>query len=147
MRDKGFTLIEMIIVIAIMTILMYIGLMSFQSITLKTRVENDTKRIYGVDTMARQLTFACKDVLELKFENDNVTSYDGSGTRILELTSELESDFSMSDNITFRGGFIATGGLIKSTNTANANATYDCIEFAKTRIRMGRMESGVCKTK
>jgi len=176
MNNRGITLIELLIVIAVIGILVIALSFSFQGWMGKYRVETQIKTIH-VDLMnarARAMTrnrfyFAdfptATSYRLIEDTNDNSVSEPGAGDNLLQTfpkTVEYVINWDGGGTISFNKiGTItfpamdpdnpctAGGpGLISLTSTVNPD--YDCICVEQTHIRMGRMNDpnpGFCNEK
>jgi len=161
-RRGGFTLIEVIIAIAILGIVVMIGVSNFQGMMEKYRVEGETKQMFAdlMDARARamqrnrgfivQINSSGIDSKDYKtYEDTNPAATDGNG--LLEPTldklvaSATMTDVIVTDNIaslplTFnfdRNRIASVTGFTRFDSTT-VRPDYDCITVKATRIKMGR---------
>ena len=168
-NNRGFTLVEVMTVLAIIGCLAIVLGFSFQGWLAKYKVEDETKRFYAdlSDVRARAMQKKRVTFVDLTaatryrtFE-DSVPAPDGDGT--LNAGDLLVSDSGMTwpgglpypiDNPTLGG---VTQIAFDKEGLANIPVTiwltsglspdYDCIRITTTRIRMGRFNGGNCQEK
>jgi prepilin-type N-terminal cleavage/methylation domain-containing protein len=144
MNMRGFTLIEMVLAVAIMAILTTIGTFSFGQYQRKSLVENQTRRLY-VDIVAlrsqalfekRPRTLRLAPASYALYSSDVVTGAPAS-------TTVLNSPVTLSGaaDVTYD-----TSGMTSSTQTicaAAANAApVDSVVIYPTSIRLGKLNQG-----
>ena len=153
MNKKGFTLIELMVVIAIVAMLATLALTGYHSTREKVKVENEIKALYGNLQNAKMRAFAEKRMWGLVWSSVPFTSY------------EMRYDTDGDDDITDSGGYNSTGTVsdlqypINRTTSLNyvtfkasglsnnelsfyvdsaPDAEYDCVKVTQTRIKMGK---------
>jgi len=162
---NGFTLIELMVVIAIVAILLGMGIASYNNWKKKYDIENDTKRIFSALTEARIKTFSEKRVygitwsenpfkrFELRYDTDNdgdITDNPGS-EKISEITLKGSSF------IGSIGGFkkyvkFSKEGIAKNLGNIRASnldiiPEYNCVNISRTRIKMGQWNGSDCEVR
>jgi len=137
--NKGFSLIEMMIVLAILIILGLLVLNNFRGLTKVHSIETDTKRIHAFAQKKRMTAFSKKIDLFL--------SISGNGTKLCETVENvcitLDNTFSSSGviGITDRGTY-TTGNI--HIATVEPDAAYSCVVFSATRARLGKWDGTNC---
>lgn len=158
--EKGFSLVELVIVIAIIGILLSIGTIAFNDWTKKYNIEKQTKELFSVINDARLRSIHSKKrhgivlnpsqyvMRNYSSENENRLA----GRTILTKTVQyplmknsgggtLAGDLFIFDT----RGFIDNGvGITILVNPANSGAAQDCIVLSEGRTNMGKLSNGVC---
>ncbi len=147
MSERGFTLVEMLMVIAIIGILTTIGTFQFSSYQKKSAIDSQTRIMYG-------------DLMELRnkalFEKSNrlfrlksTTSYalyaseDGTATPLETKTLKMPITWNGTADIIFD-----TRGMLKDLSNkticvVEENASpVDSIVVSATRIQLGKLDEG-----
>lgn len=154
----GFSLMEILIVLSILTFLLTMAGTSYLRWTAKARVEDDTKRIYmdlmGARARALQQSRAAFVTMDgpgrlYRTYLDTSPAPDGNG--ILEIAedrriTEGRTSYPFTPfgtTIRFRRDGIAQDtGTIRMDSPVDSD--YDCITIQTTRIKMGRFVAGTC---
>jgi len=154
----GFTLIELIVVVAILSIFTGAALMNFASYKTKRDIENDIKQLYADLLKARAMAVTGVRSVQVVFSDADSKSYtlltdineDGEFkdkgeiyTASLKLDVFWNGDPAKGSNITF-----SSKGLPNSNGTFSINgsgAEYNCITVFSTRINLGRLAGGECE--
>jgi len=158
---RGFTLLEIMIVIAILGILAVIGVTNFSGLNEKYKVEAETKQFYAdlMDARGRAMQrdrwfFVRITPTGYMTYEDSSPAPDGNGvfdndalvTSVAVrhgITTVLNGG---GQNFRFnRNGIADDNGTISFTSTAQPD--YDCITINPTRIKMGQYVGGVCVEK
>lgn len=152
---RGITLVEMVVVIAIMTILIALATIAFNDYQVKYAVENEIKTLYSDIMGARMhamnenrpysVNFYAKsyktkaDLDIVKYSKD--VKY-GLAFNLQDSDGNLHSDIWFDNRgIVFIGNNPAPNDDdVKNFVRVNVNTSseYDCIEVKSTRIKMGR---------
>lgn len=146
MKQDGFTLIEMLIVIAIAAIIMAIATINFGTWTAKSNIEGEIREMYADLMTARARAIDTNRTHSVAFSGVQYTITDDTGAVIIRKT--------MKNPITVAGGALSfdNRGLASITSPAaitisltnNAGAVFDCIIIEQTRMNMGIMSGGAC---
>lgn len=150
----GFTLVEILIAIAILGILVIISVDDFRGLMEKYKVEAETKQLYADLMDARGRAMQRNRVFFVWIGTNNYNTYedtspapDGDGS--LQSTDTLVASTGVShqivtDNIAAaplnfqfnRNGIASVSGFIRFSSTVLPE--YDCITIKATRIKMGK---------
>ena len=170
MKQNGFSILEVLIVIAIAGILAGLGLANMQGLMRKQTVGNQTRRIQSDLMDVRFMAMNKNRTHFVTLSAGGYTAYDdtspapngddtltvGSDTVVLRLSESLNlstvkpSDFvSISWNGSSQINFNARG-LSTSPNTtvciySDVNPVYDCVKVSSTRVLLGKLSvQGSC---
>jgi prepilin-type N-terminal cleavage/methylation domain-containing protein len=170
MKQKGFSIIEMLVVIAIAGILAGLSVASISGLSRKYNVDNEVRGIYS-DLMNVRIMAMNKNRYHLIYlattgytaYDDNSPAPDGDGTvtigsdtvvltsnRALNLSTVKSRDFypidwNVTNPIVFNSrGLCTTSGTICVFSTVKP--LYDCIVLSDARIRLGKIisQTGGC---
>jgi len=159
MKNKGFTLIELIIVITIITIISAIAIPTYRRWMKKVSIENDTKMIFALLSEARARAFAEKRACGIIF--------DGATIRLrcdTDADDDINDETTDINSATIKNAFIQnlSSGVLytkfdkdgTASITGNIHAedistdpTYSCINISRTRIKMGKWDGSTCQVK
>ncbi len=163
MKQKGFSLVEVLVVIAIAGILAGLSVANFSGLTKKYNVDNEVRMIYSdlsnvrIMAMNKNRThFVVLSSFGYIGYDDNSPAPDGDGTltvgsdtvvmasnRMLNLGTQKTKDFysiawNGTNPISFNSrGICTTPGTICVYSTVQP--LYDCVSIAATRIRLGKL--------
>jgi prepilin-type N-terminal cleavage/methylation domain-containing protein len=159
MKKKGFTLIEICIVIVITGILAGLAFVNFSGLSNKYSLENQVREMYS-DLMNTRLMAMNKNRSHfMVLAAGNYTVYDdtspapnGDGTLTIGSDTQVVAAKILKNQITWSGGSqieFGSRGLSRSQKTVCVYSTlkprYDCIKVSWTRIIMGKLTTqGVC---
>ncbi|MGQ9745070.1 MAG: GspH/FimT family pseudopilin [Dissulfurimicrobium sp.] len=148
---RGFTLIELMVVIAIMAILASIAVLGFSRWSANYGIEKATKEIYAALMKARNdanntnttylVTFSAHEV-QAGPDADGDAAIDGTPVTMNYPNYTINAMTPISFD---RRGLTADNQTITVTSAmAGLNPAVDCIIVSTTRINMGKMTGGNC---
>lgn len=153
-QENGFTVIELVIVVGILSILLVIAALLMRNMLGKARVEEETKRMYTDFTDARtramnrnrvQFAIVTPAANQYQIWEDTNPGPDGDGSQTAADT--LLSQVIITDQLVSVLGTITfdTRGLISPQNGTihivnNFGSTFDCIAISTTKMRLGRWD-------
>ncbi len=148
----GFTLLEIMIVIAIVGIVVTIAVSNFRGMMEKYRVEDETKQMFAHLMEARGRAMQRNRVFFVKISADGYKTFEDTnpapdGNNNLEVGSDMQvasvtakhpiiSTGGLSDFRFNRNGIASVAGSIRISSTTQPD--YDCITVNATRIKMGQ---------
>jgi prepilin-type N-terminal cleavage/methylation domain-containing protein len=150
---RGFTLVEIMITLAILGILVVIAVSDFRGLNEKYKVEAETKQLYAdlMDARGRAMQRNRASLVQIN-GNDYQTYEDTSpapdGDESLQNTDTLITNAKVLHSIAAgniavplsfnfnRNGIASVTGFIRFSSTAIPD--YDCIWIRATRIKMGQ---------
>lgn len=168
MNQRGFSLIELVVVLVIMGILFSIVAINFSAWTRKAQMEKQAREFLSDLNTARSESVFRKRTNSIVINgsatgyafrrysslNENLTS---GGTQVF--TKSTGYQFSMEDGSSAAGqniqfdmrGFAATPSDTDTIririNPINSGAAFDCVVIATSRINIGKMEGASCVQK
>lgn len=159
-NSKGFSLIELITVMAIMGILLSIVSLNFSSWQRKSQIERETRELYADINAARtesifrktrhRFTFQPNSYIYKRYSSENEPYT--AGTEILsrnvtyQLTRETGGDIS-DYSIEFDARGLVTGqnfsspNLTLRVNPVSSGAMFDCLIIHVARTNLGKMNN------
>lgn len=169
-NSKGFNIVELLIVIAIMGLLAATAAPGLTNLARKNRIENFTRRIYSdlmntrVMAMDRNMmhfvNFGANQYTIYADTNENQTLNTSADTQVLSRSGPDLKPFTFSSGAAVRetitqdlGGTVefnargfakgsgaASGAICVGHTTLKARSSLNCIVVNATRIRMGRID-------
>lgn len=160
-RRGGFTLVEIMIVIAIVGIVALIAASNFRGMMDKYRVEDETKLMFADLMDARGRAMQRNRVFFVQITTDGYNTFEdtnpapdgnssleGSDTRVASVTVKhpITTTGGLSDFRFNRNGIASVTGSIRFTvTTSTTQPDYDCITVRETRIKMGKWNGTACQ--
>lgn len=165
-RRDGFTLVEMLIAVAILTIIATMAITSFQRLSEQYKVEAETKQMYANLMEARGRAMQRSRAHFVRISTGGYTTYDDSSpfpdgngefnggldNQVASVTVQHPINIRLAGgatDFTFdRNGIASPTGYLWFSSAANTD--YDCITIRATRIKMGKYNAtgpGTCVEK
>jgi prepilin-type N-terminal cleavage/methylation domain-containing protein len=148
---KGVTLIELMVVIAIISILIGISFPLFSSWMKKYSLESDTQKIYATLTQYRQRAFAEKKVFTIQFSGSNqsgdtlvVTDQDNVTYETISLKNTFSFKGTTQNYVTCSKRGTYSGSSLYSTSNI-PDAQYNCISVDNLNVKMGKWNGSDCE--
>lgn len=157
--EKGFTLVEALIVVAIIGVMAMIAVPNFKRIAEAMRVEEETKRVYVDITGARSRAVITKRSAFVDFSaganrvrtfEDTDPAPNGNGA-LSAAADHLLANNALTHSVDRAGlggattitfdpdGVTTANGFFRLLSPVNAD--YDCVRVEPTRIRLGKYDS------
>lgn len=159
-ESKGFTLLELVVTVAIIALLLSIATLLYSQLNMKYQVESTIKEIYGTMIKMRNdaalsntphlVLFNANQVLAGRDADDNGAI---DGAPISTINTGFTVNCGIPPAIAACAGFTVTfnrRGIPNNLQTvslaipANVPSSLNCISIAVTRINIGRFEGGNC---
>ena len=159
----GFTLVEILVAIAVLTILLTMAVTTFRGLDEKFKVETETKQLYTDLMEGRARASQRYRVVFVRISGsgygtyeDTNTAPDGNGSletaldaRIANVTVRHTISTNLTGGVTAfefdRNGVATVSGDIRFASTEKPD--YDCVTIKPTRIKMGQYSGGACVEK
>ena len=151
MRERGFTLVEMVVVIAIMVILMAMATMQFSRMTRKSQIESQVRTLYADLMNARSEALLQKVDRSVKWTGTQFLVYPNSSATdpplrqtTLKYGVTTDIDFVSFDS---RGvASLSSPPMAVCVEPAGNPAAVDSIIIDRTMIQMGKWNGGACSS-
>lgn len=157
--ESGFTLVEVMIVVALIGLVVVLAMNGYQAWAQRYRVENDVKEMFAglMDARAsamqkKRVHFVTMTATGYGIYEDTNPAPDGDGVltaadtfvrRGAPRSSIISSPAAISF---FRDGTVSiSDGYIRLSSPVAAD--YDCIHLGKTRVKIGRFNGAACVEK
>lgn len=164
-KENGFTLVEVVVVVAIGLLLMAWGVPSYSTWKKKHDIENEMVQLYGDLQYARLNAYTGRAVsgvwwgggglsiatYEIRTDTNSNGNINDSGTDTrLGNPVVLKYPISVTNNqasVSYDGrGFLNTGSVTFYIS-GSYGAGMDCVALSNTRISLGKMNAGTCSPK
>ncbi len=148
MSEKGFSLVEMIVVMAIIATILAIATLNFNQMTRKSNIEAQTRMMYADIMKARAESLLIKKGRSVVVTASTFSVYSSTAVtvgpllqRTLKYPVTLNPTSFQIDFDTM--GIASLDGAALCASTNNNPAGVDSIVVEKTRILMGKWKQGV----
>jgi prepilin-type N-terminal cleavage/methylation domain-containing protein len=158
-KAQGFSLVELIVVISIMTILLSLATIAFNSYQVNYNVESEIKTLYS-DIMGARIRAMNENrpyIVKFTGTKSYVTAIDINGDGDYG-AGDIKIDRYSKDNLKYELTWSLGGGTnrfaLDSRGMVNINGSvrvnkdnsseYDCIAISNTRIKMGKWDGTRC---
>lgn len=161
-NTKGFSLLELMVVVIIVGILAGMSVFGYRNFTIKNEINNQTRAIYADLIKLRMMAMRQNRMTFMELAPNNYVGYMDSndnnlldtGTDAVVLQASKNPDVSFTSHGVFvhpisysGGGFISfdSRGFSNTTTSicifSNVNPTYDCIKVSRTKINIGKIKN------
>lgn len=152
MGERGFSLIELLAIIAVMGILLAIGTLQFNQYSRKANIESQVRTMYADLLKARSEAFMQKESRSFTVTGTSGTQFkvypsdDGSGTPVLDRTFKSTVVFDNNNTISFNSRGMASGTKTVCVEPLGNPAYIDSIKITETMIQLGKWREGTCSS-
>jgi prepilin-type N-terminal cleavage/methylation domain-containing protein len=159
MKESGFTIVELITVIAIMAILIAISTMDFHKWSVKSNVEKETREMYadfcGLRTRAMYTAKRHRIILYPKgYTFRSYTTSEPLTAGAVVESKGLPYEITMADGSSVSGqpvdfdtrGFTTEWGALR-VNAPDSDAALNCLIISTGQTKIGKMKNGNCVAK
>ena len=157
MKDDGFSLVELIIVIGLISIILGISTINFNSWQKKSQIESQTRALFATLNQARVDAMMFKQprsiVLQTggyafnQYSSENQGRTNGKSTQTTSVNYAINEISGPSDNVTLFDirGYTTDTGIFQLDVLGNP-ASLDCIVVSEGRINIGKMTNATTCT-
>lgn len=150
MRERGFSLVELVVVLAIVGTLLAIGSLQFSSMQRKSDVEAQVRKIYSTLTDVRMDALYTKTPRTVLLSGNQLIVYPGSDTTVTP-SAVVKLSFPMATNASPAKVDFNAQGMMQSTDssicvepgsTAENPSAMDSVVVSTVRTYMGKRQTG-----
>lgn len=144
MNKLGFSLVELLIVIALISILSAVGTFQFSQYSRKSEIEGQTRKLYGDLMELRGKAMFEKTSRGVRMTSTSYSIYSSAAMAGIPLeTKTLKAPIqrNSTEDIMFDTRGITTNKMTVCTTESNS-ASVDSIVVSSTRIQLGKLKEG-----
>ncbi len=147
MNSRGFSLIELVVIVALIGTLSAIGTFGFSQYSRKSQITNQTRQLYGDLMEYRIKAMYEKKNWTFKISAGSYGIYSSSNTTVSPVTTvtlkqNVESD-STTDIVYDTHGLANVSGKSVCVSATN-DATVDSVVISETRVQVGKKTGVSC---
>lgn len=143
--QRGFSLVELMVAIAIIAILATVMLRGFSAWSIVHKIESDTDALFSFLQDQRLRAFSSKHAMTIVINDTNVTSRDVVTLEQQTLVTNTNWAITGLGSISNRG--IVVGGNIRYNGAATVAPSYNCVVSSGPRIRRALKNGATCDVK
>ncbi len=134
-KIRGFSLIELLVVIVIMAILLGIGIPMILNWIEKAKIREDARKIYSLIQQGREKAFTEKMNLQVEINSGKICLKQQNNGKNITCT-KLNKTWQLNNSITISKRGIITGATIYYPS--ENDSPYDCVITSTTNVRMDK---------
>lgn len=150
MRERGFTLVELVVVVAIIGILLSIGVMQFNSMQQKSAIEAQVRKVYGTLTDVRMEALYTKTPRTVLLNGDQLQIFASTDTtappsKVVQLSYPMVMTASANQVVYDAQGMMQLSErsiCIQPGNVAANPGFTDSVVVSTVRTYMGKRQTG-----
>jgi len=150
MNRRGFSLVELLIVITLMGLLTGIGTFQFSKYTKKSQISSQTRVLYGDLMEYRMRAFYEKRPWTFKISASGYGIYSSSNVDVAPVTSvALKHPVTSSDSLNVvydRQGAADLSGKKAVCIASSNDSPVDSVVISATRVQIGKKDEGSCES-
>lgn len=160
-KERGFTLVELMVVVSITVLLLTWGIPSFSTWKKKHDIENQMVQLYSDLQFGRMTAYGNKVISGVCWTAGNTfTNYqiksdtNNDGTFATRIGAAVTAKYAITpsstaqSSVSFDGrGFLNPNNSISFSVAASSGAAMDCVAVSSTRIILGKWDGAKCNAK
>jgi prepilin-type N-terminal cleavage/methylation domain-containing protein len=147
MGERGFTIVEVMVVVTIVGILLLLASLQFSSYAQKANIESQVRSMYADVMEARSQAMLQKVDRSVNVTSNGYAIYPsqtGTGIPVLQKTFKFQTVSDSPLIVSFDTRGVANVSKTVCVEPAGNSATIDSIRITETMIQMGKWSGGVC---